>query len=210
MSRALPKTRFDKKTGYVILYKSVQDKNILMNKTSQNKTLALLKDGRDLYHTQDLAVLWGVFNENTLYKTISRYLEKQILHKIHKGFYSTKPLSEIDPLLYGIESLHRYAYLSCESILVEEGVIFQEVKYITLVSDISKRFEINNYHFLSRKMKDVYLKNNTGIEIKNGIRRATLERAVADLLYFNPHYYMDNVKNIDFKKVKEIKKIIGY
>jgi predicted transcriptional regulator of viral defense system len=175
-----------------------------------NKSSILLKDGRCLYHVQDLAVLWNINNSNTLHTTISRYIRRGVLNNIYKGFYSTKPLSEINPLLLGLTSIHRYGYLSTESVLIEEGVIFQDIKYITIVSNISKRFQINQSNFLVRKIKEVYLKNKTGVLLKNGIRRATLERAVADLLYFNPDYYLDNTKNINWKKVKEIQKIIGY
>jgi predicted transcriptional regulator of viral defense system len=175
-----------------------------------NKSSILLKDGRCLYHVQDLAVLWNINNSNTLHTTISRYIRRGVLNNIYKGFYSTKPLSEINPLLLGLTSIHRYGYLSTESVLIEEGVIFQDIKYITIVSNISKRFQINKNNFLVRKMQEVYLKNKTGVLLKNGIRRATLERAVADLLYFNPDYYLDNTKNINWKKVKEIQKIIGY
>lgn len=39
---------------------------------------------------------------------------------------------------------------------------------------------------------------------------ARLERAVADMMYFNPHYHFDNRKIINWKKVKEIQKAIGY
>ncbi len=175
-----------------------------------NKSSTLLKDGRCLYHIQDLAVLWGINNPNTLHTTISRYIKRGILNNIYKGFYSTKSLSEINPLLLGLTSIHRYGYLSTESILIEEGVIFQDIKYITIVSDISKRFQINKNNFLVRKMKEIYLKNDIGIILKDGIRKAVLERAVADLLYFNPNYHFDNTKNINWKKVKDIQKIIGY
>jgi hypothetical protein len=39
---------------------------------------------------------------------------------------------------------------------------------------------------------------------------ANIERAVADLLYFNSNYYFDNKKRIDWKKVKKIQKEVGY
>lgn len=177
---------------------------------NRNKLQKLLQDGRSLYHAQDLAVLWGVDNQNTLHTTIKRYIKSGVLSNIYKGFYNTRPLNEIAPPLLGLTSLHRYGYLSTESILIEKGIIFQDVRYITLISNISKRFKLGGNNFLVRKMKDVYLKNSAGIIFKNNIRKATLERAVADLLYFNPHYYFDNPKAINWKKVKDLQKIIGY
>ncbi len=175
-------------------------------KKKDNKISILLQDGRVLYHSQDLAVLWGINNPNTLYTTIKRYVKRGVLIKIYKGFYSIKPINKIDSLSLGLTALHRYGYLSTESILVKKGIIFQDIKYLTLISDISKKFELNGNKFLVRKMKPEYLHNNIGITN----RIASLERAIADMLYFNPDYHFDAKKLIDWKKVEKIKKIIGY
>jgi len=37
-----------------------------------------------------------------------------------------------------------------------------------------------------------------------------LERAVADILYFNPKFYFDSPNLINWTKVEEIKKKVGY
>ncbi len=178
--------------------------------SQEKKIKKLLQDSRKLYHTQDLAVLWNIANSNTLYTTIKRYLKRGLLNKIHKGFYSTVPLGEVDPFYLGAIGLHRYGYVSTESVLVKEGLIFQDVRYITLVSDASKRFEIAGHKFLVRRMKDDYLHNETGIAVKERIRFASAERAVADMLYFNPSYHFDAESRINWKKVTELKNKIGY
>ena len=59
-------------------------------------------------------------------------------------------------------------------------------------------------------MNPIYLYNNVGIYIKNNQRIASTERAVADMIYFNPKYHFDGENIIDWEKVKEIKKQIGY
>lgn len=170
----------------------------------------LLKLDEKLFHTQDLAIIWEIENKNTLYTTIKRYLQKGILIPIHKGFYATVPLEKINPVRLGIGYLHTFAYLSCESVLIKSGVIFQKENYITFVSSVSKKFTIGNFSFLVRKMKEEFLYNDAGIIKKEGIWEASLERAVADILYFNPYYHFDNPKKINWRKVKEIKKVIGY
>ena len=55
-------------------------------------------------------------------------------------------------------------------------------------------------------MKDEYLYNDLGIEKKGMVNRASVERAVADLLYFNSKAYIDNRNLVDWDKVKNIKK----
>ena len=57
----------------------------------------LLQLDRKLYHTNDLAVLWGIANKHTLYMTITRYMDKGILFPIYKGLYSTIPCRFLRP-----------------------------------------------------------------------------------------------------------------
>lgn len=168
----------------------------------------LLKLEEKLFHTADLGLIWGIENKNTLYTTIKRYVKKGILIPIHKGFYSTVPLEKINPLKLALGYLHRFAYLSCESVLLKEGVIFQQENYYTLVSSVSKKFSLAGNSFFVRKIKDEFLYNDAGIIEKDKIKIASLERAVVDILYFNPNYHFDNPKKINWKKVKEIKKLV--
>ena len=174
----------------------------------QDKLNLLLKDPRDLFHTQDLSLLWNTENKNTLYMTIKRYVQKDILIRIQKGFYSKVSLDQVGPIKLGIGFLHSFCYLSLESILSRQGIISQSIPYITLVSDKSKKFEINNNLYISRQMKDEFLFNEEGIVDKDGIKQATIERAVADMIYFSPHFHFDAPSLIDWKKVKQIQKTV--
>lgn len=170
----------------------------------------LLKLKEKLFHTNDLALLWGVANKNTLYTTIKRYVQKGILIPIHKGFYSTVPIDQVDPFKLAIGYLHKFAYVSCETVLVREGIIFQKENYLTLISSVSKKFSIVNHSYLVRQLKDNYLYHDRGVDRIDDVLTASVERAVADLLYFNQSYYFDNKKKVDWKKVKEIQKEVGY
>ena len=179
-------------------------------KRNQSKISVLLKQEKKLFHTNDLALIWNITNKNTLYTTIKRYVKKGILISIQKGFYATTELIKIDPVKLGIGYLHQYAYLSTESILVKQGIIFQDIPYITLVSGISKKFQIANNFYLVRQMQARFLYQTTGIVFKEGLRKATVERAVADLLYFNPQYHLDGYKLVDWDKVLFIQKEVGF
>lgn len=166
----------------------------------------LLKSDQKLFHTKDLALLWHIKNKNTLYTTIKRYVDRGILNPIHKGFYSTIPVHEVDPVRLGIGYLHTFAYLSCESILVKHGIIFQKSEYITLVSNKSTRFNTGDSNYLVRKLSDQYLFNPKGITNDYGVYRADLERALADMLYFNRRYHFDARDKILWRKVRQIQK----
>lgn len=169
-----------------------------------------MKEDSALFHTQDLALLWGVNDRNTLYTTIKRYSDAGVLIPIHKGYYSVKPLAVLDPVELGLGSLHRYGYLSCETILAREGIIFQKIPYITLVSSVSKKNTINGVDYLVRRMDESLLYQSTGLIDTGKYKQATLLRAVADILYFNPRYHFDAHARIDWKKVEALRKKIGF
>ena len=176
-----------------------------------NRFAELARLGEVVFHTDDLANLWRITNKNTLYTTIKRYVEQGLLFRIHKGFYAIKQPKDIDPILLGVKALHGYAYVSTETILRGQGIILQELPATTLVSSETKRFMVAGNAFYSRKLPDTFLYNAQGITTDTiGVRRATTERAVADLLYFNKSAYFDMPKGIDWKKVQSIQKDIGY
>jgi hypothetical protein len=175
-----------------------------------DKKNILLKQDRTLFHTNDLALLWNISNKNTLYTTIKRYIKDETLVPIHKGFYSTIPLARQDPLSLGISYLHTFAYVSTETILAREGIINQSLSYISLVSSQSKTFTLNTLSYRARQMKDVFLFSDSGLIFNKKFKEASLERAVADILYFNNTYHFDNRQLVDWDKVQHIQREVGF
>jgi hypothetical protein len=170
----------------------------------------LLKLDRKIYHANDLGILWGIVNQNTLYTTIKRYVQKGILIPIYKGFYSTVPIEQLDPFELGRAIIHRYTYLSTETVLSQAGAITQVIYPYTFISDQSKKVTVASISFLYRQLRDEFLYNPVGITNRNGLFIATTERAVADLLYFNPRYHFDIPESIDWDLVKAIQTEVGY
>lgn len=166
--------------------------------------------GEQVFHTKDLANLWNISNKNTLYTTLKRYAKQKIIFRIYKGLYSIKPVDKIDKYLLGIKAIHSFAYISTETILVRDGIMQQAIDEITLVSSKSLIFSISTQRYRSRQLSNKFLFNDAGIINKNGLKEASVERAVADMLYFNPRVYFDGNSLIDWKKVKIIQKQIGY
>ena len=178
--------------------------------TTPNRIATLARQLDPVFHIQDLARLWDIEKTNTLYTILKRYAQQGVLFRIYKGFYSLLPIDRLDPLFLGIRALHEYAYVSCESVLVAEGLMTQIIHHHTLISSRSCRLQIGGHSYVSRQLKDQFLYNPAGIIEKNGILMATKERAVADALYFNPMFYFDGINGIDFSKVHSLQKEIGY
>lgn len=184
--------------------------SIKQDNKKQDKFNLLLKSPNNLFHTKDLSLLWNITNKNTLYTTIKRYVQKGVLLRIQKGFYSKVSLEQVDPVKLGLAFLHSFCYLSTETILFQKGIISQSIPYITLISNQSKKFKLKDNFYISRQMKDEFLFNETGIKEINGIKRASLERAVADMLYFSPKYHFDLPNLINWSEVRRIQEIVGY
>jgi len=166
--------------------------------------------GEVVFHAKDLANLWGILDKNNLYTTLKRYSQKGLLFRIYKGLYSVRKPADIDPLLLGIKVINGFSYISCETVLAEKGVIFQNSSIITIISSKSKKFSLEKNEYQSRKLNNKYLYNMAGIVLDAGYYKATISRAVADLLYYNPRYYFDAYKLIDWNDVHKIQKEIGY
>ena len=165
---------------------------------------------RRVFHTNDLAVLWDLKDRHHLYTTISRYLNRGILFHVHKGLYAIVPISDLDPLEIGTAIIHRFAYLSTETVLAQAGIISQAVYDITFITSQSKRVNIGNWSFRYRQLKDAFLYNPTGITKQPHGFSAIPERAVADILYYNPRYHFDSPDLVDFDLVRSIQQEVGF
>ncbi|KKP78724.1 MAG: hypothetical protein A2489_02140 [Candidatus Moranbacteria bacterium RIFOXYC12_FULL_36_13] len=184
---------------------------VKLNKGSYKQRFAeLAKMGILVFHSNDLANLWQIKNPNTLHTTLKRYAKEGLITRIQRGFYSLQPAEKIDPFLLGVKILHRYAYISTETILARSGIIFQEIPKTSIISSISKTFFVAGREYRCRRLADKYLYNDAGIVLENGVQVASTERAVADILYFNPRCYFDGDRLIDWKKVRAIQREIGY
>ena len=165
---------------------------------------------RKIFHTNDLAVLWKMFNRHNLYMTITRYMDRGVLYPIYRGLYSTVPIASLNPLELGRAIIHRFTYLTTESVLAQAGIITQAVYDYTFVAELSRRVTVGSWSFRFRKLKAGYLHHPAGVFEQGGIYVASAERAVADMLYFNPRYHFDVLESVDLEKVRSIRQEVGY
>jgi predicted transcriptional regulator of viral defense system len=185
-----------------------KQKNTKLANIKQNRFLSIAKLGTSVFHVDDLARIWGINNRNTLRTSLKRYVESGLMYRLYRGLYSIKPVSELDPLLLGAQVINDYCYLSAETILVKQGIIFQQLGYYTFIGKKTKRIKIGDYKYYCRQLKDEFLYNDIGVDKTGKYNIATLERAVADILYFNPKYHFDNPDAINFKEVKRIQSAV--
>ena len=85
--------------------------------------------------------------------------------------------------------------------LQEEGVVFQVYPAIFSVSNRSETVKIHRQDYRYRKIKDEILLNPMGLREKQGVFRATPERAMLDKIYLDGGEYFDNLDSIDWQLV---------
>lgn len=172
------------------------------------KRISLMAQLGTTFHIGELATLWNITNPNTLRVTLKRYTDAGALFRVYRGLYSLTPSSKIDHRILAVKSLHTYCYISTETILYENGYISQPPRAITLVSHKSVRTKIGQTHVHSRQLDEKFLLQPPGIIFKGAIMEATAERAIADMLYFNPQFHFDKI--VDWDAVQKLQNDIGY
>jgi predicted transcriptional regulator of viral defense system len=189
---------------------SILHSNKNLNSSLSKRFSKIARFGNALFHISDFANLWDIRDPHVLNMTLKRYADKGILFRVYRGLYATKPVEQINPFLLGEKALHRFSYVSTETVLAQAGIIVQQSDVITLVSSVSRKFSIASQRFVSRQLADRFLLNEYGVIQEDGIKKATVERAIADTLYFNPNAYFDAHRIIDWKAVRDIQKKVGY
>ena len=179
-----------------------------MANIKQNRFLSIAKLRESVFHVGDLAKIWNINNRHNLHITLKRYVDAGLLQRLYRGLYSLKKAEELDPLVLGAKAVNGYCYLSGETILAKHGAIFQQVGYFTFVGQKTKRFKIAGYKYYCRQLKDDFLYNDNGVDKDGEINIASLERAAADILYFNSRYHFDNPGAIDWKKMEKIRRAV--
>jgi hypothetical protein len=101
------------------------------------------------------------------------------------------------------------AYISFETVLAKEGMVFQHYDQILVASYLTREISCDGSVYAFRRLKDSVLANSLGIEVKANYSIASRERAFLDTLYLNTNYHFDNLSSIDWKKYQEILPIYG-
>lgn len=176
--------------------------------TTMQKTL--LEQERRVFRTTDFALLWEMDNRNTLFTTIKRYAKRGIIYRLQKGLYSTMPINKLDIYEIGCAISGPLSYISAETILQKEGIIFQNIEKITIMGSKKKEFEINGVRYLCHHLNPRFLINREGItdDIKYSV--ANMNRAIADTMYLNPKYYFDNNQAVKNSNWQETARKVGY
>ena len=159
--------------------------------------IKLYRSKNNVFSIKSIALIWKENNSDNLKSKIKYCLNKGKLFKVRRGVYA---LTKDYNFFEAANKIYFPSYISFETILQKEGLIFQYSEEVFLASQLSRQIEINKKKIIYRKLKNEILLNKTAIIYKDNYYRADKERAFMDMIYLNKNYYFDNLGTINWQK----------
>lgn len=161
---------------------------------NNNVILKVYNDHRTVFRLNDIALLTGESDFQSLNLKLNYYVRTGKLQNLRVGIYTKQKYNREELAC----SVYKPAYISLDYVLQKAGIIFQFQSHITCVSYLSRSIDIDNQTFVYRKIKDEILIDLSGINrYDNFVNIATPERAFLDMLYLETDFYFDNLNPLN-------------
>lgn len=162
---------------------------------------AILRSVKTVLTLKDIALMWQDSDTDAARVRLNYYVRKGDLYRIRRGLYAKgKDYNKLELAT----RIFTPSYVSFETVLAREGLIFQYQTPITVASYLTRKVLIEEQTFSYRQMKKEILVNSAGIDISSETAIATKERAFLDTLYVNTDYHFDNLRSLDWEKVRSL------
>lgn len=167
----------------------------------KNLTYRLYQQPQTIFTSRDIAIVLGETNIDILKSRINYYVKRGELIALRRGIYARDERYNKYELA---TKVYTPSYVSLETVLLIEGVIFQFSETITVVSYVTREIEIDGKGIMFRKIKDSILGNPMGIKYEDNFAKASKERAFLDSIYLYKNYYFDNLDGVDWKECESL------
>ena len=161
----------------------------------------ILRSPKTVFTLKDVALLWGEPSTGSTRVRLTKYVKNGKLYRVRRGVYAK------DKNYNKLELATRIfipSYVSFETVLAQEGLIFQFYTAITAASYLTRDIEIDGQIYSFKKIRTPILTNSQGVENRDETSLATKERAFLDTLYNRVDYHFDNLNSLDWNSVFEI------
>lgn len=173
---------------------------------AENFLVALYDSKQTVFTSREIALLIGEKDSNNLKSKLAYYVRTGKLIRLRRGIFAKNNNYNKNELAVRIFTP---AYVSFETVLQREGIVFQFYETIFVASYLSREVSFGGNKFTFRKVKSETLIDQKGLINRGTYFEATKERAFLDLLYVSGDYYFDNLRGIDWEKCFDIVSIYG-
>lgn len=160
-------------------------------------TLEIYQAKNSVFTTREIALILNETNKDALKSKINYYIKKGVLQAVRRGIYVKPNYNKFELAT----KIYTPSYISLETVLQKESVIFQYYKTIFVVSYLSRCLEVKDQKIQFRKIKNEILLNPAGIIKTKTYSIASKERAFLDALYLYKDYHFDNLDVLDQKEL---------
>lgn len=168
-----------------------------------NLVLELYKKNQSVFTTKEISLLFPDINYSNLKRRISYYAKADKIVRLRKGIYGKE---NFDPLELA-NKIYTPSYISFETVLKKEGIIFQESSGIFAASYLTREIQCAGLEIFYRRIKDEILTNSRGLERKGAYFIASKERAFLDAVFVYKDYYFDSLSVLNWDTVFDLIKI---
>lgn len=159
--------------------------------------LNLYKSKQTVFTLSEVALILGESDKFNLTAKVQYHIKKGNLIRLRKGIYAKADYNKFELA----NKIYTPSYISFETVLRQEGVIFQHYENIFAASYLSREIELKNKQkIIYKKLKDSILTNDKEVLRIDNFFIAGKERAFMDTIYLNGNYFFDNLENIDWGK----------
>lgn len=145
----------------------------------------------------EISLYFPQIKKQSLKDRLKYAVKKQKILRLRKGIYAKKLYHPFELAT----KIYKPSYISLETVLQINGVIFQESSLITVVSYVSRKVNVDKNSLVFRKIKDGILINKKGITLKDNYFIAEKERAFLDAVFLYKDFHFDNLKPLNWEIV---------
>lgn len=170
---------------------------------NKNFILEIYKKPQTIFSLKEISLFFPQIPYKNLKSKLSYFVSVGKLKRLRKGIYAKEDFN----LLELANKIYTPSYISLETVLGKEGIIFQKYQTIFVATYLTRKIKVGNQEIFYRKIKDETLLNSLGVEEENTYFMASKERAFLDAVFLYKDYHFDNLRPLDWDKIKEIAKI---
>ncbi len=165
-----------------------------------NRLRVLLDMKRTVFTFRNLIDLWELKPE-TAKIVVKRMVDRGIIYRVVRGYYS---ITREGNLYETANLIVQPSYVSMHSALFYHNVSFQISTIVTSVGLINYEKKVGKRSFKYYSMKEKLFFNLEGIEYKQNVAIAKLERAILDCFYFGLVPNLDNSNSVNISYLKKM------
>ena len=170
---------------------------------NKNLILEIYKKPQTIFSLKEISLMFPEFAYKNLKSKLSYFVSTGKLNRVRKGIYAKENFNSLELA----NKIYTPSYISLETVLEKEGIVFQKYETIFVSSYLTRRIKVEDQEIFYRKIKDEVLLNSLGVKEENSYFIASKERAFLDAVFIYKDYHFDNLRPLDWEKIKEIEKI---